>query len=276
MDAASYRVEKAQSGKPVSSAINAGPETPVAFEQKLPTTSAFLAVSAAEGYERWAPTYDHTPNPLLAREERYLLPLLTNLNDRFALDLACGTGRWLKRLIGQGARHAVGVDQSSAMLRIAGQDRGVRQRLIESRCERLPFPSAVFDLAIFAFALGHAQDLNVVECELSRVTKTSADVFVSDLHPEGYAEGWRVGFRDGATAIQIEMRPRPAAEIVETFCSHGFRCHASESLRLGEPEKEFFLRAGKDHSFAESCQLPAVLVCHFQRLKAPAGNGRVG
>jgi hypothetical protein len=37
-------------------------------------------------------------------------------------------------------------------------------------------------------------------------------------------------------------------------------------LYLGDPEKPIFAQAGKSHSFAEVCQLPAVLVCHFRRL----------
>jgi len=73
-----------------------------------------------DGYERWAPTYDDFPNPLLAREQRHILPLVPDLRNRCALDLACGTGRWLTRLVASGAGPAVGVDLSSAMLRVAG------------------------------------------------------------------------------------------------------------------------------------------------------------
>lgn len=274
MAATSHRIEKAQSGKPVSSAINAGPDTRVAGGQDLPAANGSLTVDALEGYERWASTYDRVPNPLLAREERYLSPLLTDLRGRSILDLACGTGRWLGWSVARGARRAVGVDCSPAMLRIAGQKRVIRHRLVESTCENLPFPAAIFDLAICSFALGHIRDLDVMSRQVAHVTKAGADVFVSDLHPDAYARGWRVGFRDGAAAIQIEMQSRSDVEIVQTFCSNGFECHASSPLWLGEPEKEFFLCAGKGHSFAEACQLPAVLVCHFRRLDASVENGR--
>ena len=34
------------------------------------------SVSVQDGYKRWAETYDKTPNPLLALEERHLASLL--------------------------------------------------------------------------------------------------------------------------------------------------------------------------------------------------------
>ena len=237
-----------------------------AAEPELSAHRGSRSVSAAEGYECWAPTYDHVPNPLLAREERHLLPLLTDLSNKSVLDLACGTGRWLEKLIAQGCKSATGIDCSTAMLRVAGRKSAIRGRLARATCENLPLPSAAFDLAICSFALGHMWDLRSMVRELARVTRTGADIFVSDLHPEAYARGWRVGFRDGSTAIEIEMRSRAAEEIVHAFCANGFSCQAHEALWLGEPERPLFARAGKSDSFIEACQLPAVLVCHFRRV----------
>jgi len=226
-------------------------------------------VSAAEGYEWWAPSYDHAPNPLLTREERYLSALLTDLNGKSALDLACGTGRWLERLMDQGCESGVGIDCSSAMLRVAGEKPAIRGRLARADCECLPLPSDCVDLAICSFAVGHIQNLESVARELGRVTKVGADVFVTDLHSEAYARGWRVGFRWGGTAVQIETRPRTADEILRAFGSNGFQCKMHETLWLGNAERPIFERAGKSDSFVAACRLPAVLVCHFRRHGSP-------
>jgi ubiquinone/menaquinone biosynthesis C-methylase UbiE len=268
MDAAGDRVAKAQGRKPVSVATKAGSDFATA-EPELSAHGGSRSVSAAEGYEWWAPTYDHVPNPLLAREERHLLPVLTDLGNKSVLDLACGTGRWLERLIAQGCKLGVGVDCSTAMLGVAGRKSAITGRLARATCEDLPLPSAAFDLAMCSFALGHMWDLGSIVSELARVTRTGADIYVSDLHPDAYARGWRVGFRDGSTAIEIEMRSRTAEEIVHAFCANGFRCQTHEALWLGEPERPLFARAGKSDSFIEACQLPAVLVCHFRRVGAP-------
>jgi ubiquinone/menaquinone biosynthesis C-methylase UbiE len=235
---------------------------PAAFDE--PRT-----VSAAEGYEWWAPTYDHAPNPLLAREERCLSALLTDLHSRSVLDLACGTGRWLERLMKRGCESGVGIDCSIAMLRIAGEKPAIRGRLARADCHSLPLPVDCFDLAICSFAVGHIHQLESVARELGRVTKAGADVFVTDLHSEAYARGWRVGFRLGGTAIQIETRPRTADEIVRVFGRNGFECKMHETLWLGVPERSIFERAGKLDSFVAACRLPAVLVCHFRRHGSP-------
>jgi ubiquinone/menaquinone biosynthesis C-methylase UbiE len=245
------------------------PELPTARGHEVPTAGGPCPVPVAEGYERWASIYDHAPNPLLAREERHLLPLFMDLHNKRILDLACGTGRWLERLLAQGGESGVGIDCSAAMLRVAGKKDAIIGRLARAACESLPFRTAVFDLAICSFALGHIGDLGSMVRELARVTKPGADVFVSDLHPAAYARGWRVGFRDDSIAVQIEMLPRVAEDIVQAFYSNGFECLALVSLYLGGPEKPIFARAGKAHSFAEACQVPAVLVSHFRRLDSP-------
>ncbi len=238
----------------------------MACGQERPEVGDFRTVSVSEGYQRWAPVYDQAPNPLLACEERCLLPLFPDLRNKRVLDLACGTGRWLERLRARGCESGVGVDCSSAMLRVATAKGGITGRLARATCDHLPFRTAVFDLAICSFALGHIRDLGMLVLELARVTKPGAEVFVSDLHPDAYARGWRVGFRDESSAVQIEMLPRAADEIVQKFQTEGFECVTRLDLRLGDPERVIFARAGRAHSFVEACQLPAILVCHFTRL----------
>ncbi|PYV20619.1 MAG: hypothetical protein DMG27_22585 [Acidobacteria bacterium] len=89
-------------------------------------------VLSEEGYELWAPAYDRDPNHLLALEERTLKPLLPDLAGQQVLDLGCGTGRWLELLLDLGARRAVGVDRSRAMLRVAATKPRLRGRLVEA------------------------------------------------------------------------------------------------------------------------------------------------
>jgi hypothetical protein len=101
--------------------------------------------------------------------------------------------------------------------------------------------------------------------ELARVAKTGAHVLVSDLHPEAYARGWRTGFRDSSSAVQIEMLPRTAEEIIRAFYAGGFECLTHVPLCLGEPEKPIFVQAGKEDFFEVACRMPAVLLCRFRR-----------
>jgi ubiquinone/menaquinone biosynthesis C-methylase UbiE len=272
MDAAVHRATEAQGRELVNRRATLEPEPNTASGQGSPSTMASVQVPVREGYERWAPIYDCTPNPLLACEERYLMSLLGDLRERRILDLACGTGRWLERIMARGGRWGVGIDCSAAMLRVARTKDAVAGKLAQATCERLPFRAGVFDLVICSFALGHIRDLGVVARELARVTKPGGDVFISDLHPEAYARGWRVGFRDDNAAVQIEMLPRVAKEIAQALDANGFECRTHQPLRLGDPEKPIFARAGKAHLYPEACQVPAVLLCHFRRRDSTMPN----
>src|SRR5271167_4068657 len=91
-------------------------------------------VTLQEGYERWAPTYDRDPNPLLALAERQLQLMIPPLEGKRVLDLACGTGRWLAWLMTGGASLGVGVDFSPAMLAAATEKTAVHGRLVQADC----------------------------------------------------------------------------------------------------------------------------------------------
>jgi len=240
------------------------------FTRKPPSGEKFgfdrpTQVPVAEGYARWAPTYDTVPNPLLACEERHLLPLLDGLRNKRILDLACGTGRWLARLVSRPGCSGVGIDCSAEMLRIARAKSRIADRLVGAEAEILPFSDASFDLAVCSFALSHVHELRPLIQEQARVLRMGGDLFVSDLHPESYAQGWRVGFRDVGSRVEIEGHPRAAEEMVQAFDGCGFECIMTRSLWLGDPEKPLFARSGKLDSFRDACQVPAVLLCHFQR-----------
>jgi ubiquinone/menaquinone biosynthesis C-methylase UbiE len=232
-------------------------------ERVQPADSSFLGVE--EGYERWAASYDRTPNPLIAREERYLEPLIDGLAGKSVLDLACGTGRWLEKSLTKQVRLGVGLDRSEAMLCAARNKRSLQGKLIQADCLNLPLRTASFDFVICSFALGHIREFEKAIGELARVLKAEGEVLVSDLHPGAYERGWRTGFRDARSAAQIEAFPRSCEEIIETFQAAAMECLGCESLCLEEPERSIFVRANKLQVFREVSRVPTVLVCRFQR-----------
>lgn len=226
-------------------------------------------VSVAEGYNLWAETYDVGLNPLLSVEERALKPLLPNLAGKVVLDVACGTGRWLEKLLSEGAIAGVGVDLSSAMLAVAWTKQFLQGRLAKGDCLALPFLTQTADLIICSFAAGHISNLEAFAQELAAVAKYSADVYVSDVHPEAYAKGWRTGFRYKGGNAEFITFPHSIEALHRVFQSEGFDLFQCIEARLGEPEKPIFERAGKSHLFDGACKVPSVYVCHFKRVGEP-------
>ena len=130
------------------------PITGVASKGAVPWETPIIEVlRPAEGYDRWAGTYDSGLNPLLALEERCVFPLLPPLQNLRVLDLACGTARWFSFLVTRGASSLVGVDFSMRMLTVSASKRSCRSRLVRADIAHLPFLPSHFDFAICSFAV---------------------------------------------------------------------------------------------------------------------------
>ena len=222
-------------------------------------------VSVHEGYGRWAKFYDRDPNPILALEKRRLPRLIPPLEGKRVLDLACGTGRWLEWMTTWGADSAVGLDLSAGMLAVAKDKPAAQGRVVQADCREIPFADGVFDLVICSFALAHLSELKDLAREVGRVAATSARVLVSDLHPQAHVQGWRTGFRDHQGAAEISTWLRSPEELIAPWLSAGFIHAKSIECPLGEPERAIFERTGKAHLFEEFCQIPAIIILHFNR-----------
>jgi SAM-dependent methyltransferase len=269
MDPAHDRSSPAEGGELVSPSSQAAPTiTPTIDRPVSGAGASHRRVSVEEGYARWAATYDRTPNPLLALEQRCLLPLIPDVAGKRVLDLACGTGRWLEQLLAAKPVSGFGIDMSTAMLAVAQQKAGVAGRLARADCRQLPFPSDAFDLAVCSFAVEHIGHLSEVAAEWSRVLKQPADLFIAGLHPAAYAAGWRAGFRHGQEAMQIDAVPHSAKEMVEVFRCAGFALWHQLECFVGEPERPLFAYAGKEGFFDTAREVPAIMISHFRRCSA--------
>src|SRR5215831_17626891 len=106
---------------------------------------------AREAHVLWAESYDRNPNPLLALEERIVEPLLPGLERKVILDLACGTGRWLRHLLRHGASTGMGVDSSPEMLSQARRKSSIQGKLIQGDYTAMPIRAGAIDFAICSF-----------------------------------------------------------------------------------------------------------------------------
>ena len=149
-----------------------------------------------EAYELWAPSYPPLAhNGLMELEERTLLGLLPEVAGSVALDVGCGSGRYLRRLAERGALRTFGCDLTPAMLARA---RAVEPRLALGDAAALPFAGAHFDLVLAGLVVGHCANLGQVICELGRVLRPGGVLAYSDIHPMGTLAGWERTFADAA------------------------------------------------------------------------------
>ena len=202
-------------------------------------------------YAQWADTYSpDAHNPLMQLEEQAVQSLLPELAGRRFLDLACGSGRYLKRLApGVGGR-AMGVDFSRPMLARAA---ALGRPLAQADLCALPLADGAFDLIVCGLAVGHLPELTGSLREMARVLAGGGVLIYSDFHPFGALLGWKRTFR-GANGTEYAARHH-----VHLYAAHQAACQAAglriEAVREPRIEGEHVYRG-----------YPAVLVIRATKL----------
>lgn len=169
--------------------------------------------SVQDGYDRWAATYDHDGNPLMALEEPVVKAALGDVRGLTVLDLGCGTGRysiWLARV---GAK-VTAVDFSEGMLAEArkkleqstGQERGGEPvRFIAADLHKpVQFAAESFDLVVSGLVLEHLREMGTFFGEVQRVLKPGGRAVISAMHPAMFLRGAQARFTDPVSGEVVQ------------------------------------------------------------------------
>jgi ubiquinone/menaquinone biosynthesis C-methylase UbiE len=136
------------------------------------------AITTADGYARWAASYDEPGNQLLDIEQPIVREILDSLPVGVALDAACGTGRHTAYLAALGHK-VIGVDTSLEMLDVARR-KIPEGEFHEADLHNVPLADDSVDLVVCAIALSHVPDLARALRELVRVLRPGGDLVISD------------------------------------------------------------------------------------------------
>lgn len=178
-------------------------------------------VSAFEGYQRWAATYDSTPNPIVALDSQSTPAFLAPQSGELILDAGCGTGRSLPAMLQAGAT-PVGVDFSVEMLK-AARRRHPRVNLVAADLQR-PFPlrSGRFDAALCSLVGEHLEELRSFFREVRRVLRPRGRLVFSVYHPELAAAGVEANFQDAGVEYRLGAARHTAADYLMVMSDTGF------------------------------------------------------
>jgi SAM-dependent methyltransferase len=187
-----------------------------------------IRVPARAGYDRWAPSYDATPNPVVALDERHTLALLAPRDGERILDAGCGTGRHFERLQASGA-HAVGADFSAGMLAVLRR-RMPRARLVLAGIEAgLPLAGASFDAVLCALVGEHLGALGLAFSEMARVLRPGGRIVFSVYHPRMAEAGSEANFEDEGVEYRLGAERHGIDDYIAAMRAAG--------LEAGEPRE---------------------------------------
>ena len=227
--------------------------------------------SLSADFDRWATSYDDTPNPLLVLEERHLVAMLPALEGRDVLDAGCGTGRWLHHCIAKRPASLTGVDISAAMLERAGEKLGTAAMLHCTAGNTLPVADASTDIVLASFVLSYIQSVEAFAEECKRVTRPGATVILSDMHPATAAAcGWKRTFHDGNESVELDSHSHSLPRILTAFRKHGFELITLLEPCFAEPERELFAAARRLSEFDSLATLPAIYILKLTHITSAA------
>jgi SAM-dependent methyltransferase len=179
-------------------------------------------VSALEGYQRWASSYDAAPNPIIAMDMRYTPAFLSPQRSERILDAGCGTGRSLPWMLEVGAR-PVGIDFSLEMLKVARRRLPGAHLAAADLRRLLPLRSRRFDAAHCALVGEHLDDLPATFAELRRVLRPGGRFVFSVYHPELAAAGVEANFEDAGTEYRLGAVRYTTSDYLTLLSDAGFR-----------------------------------------------------
>lgn len=226
-------------------------------------TCAAVPLDAQQAYAQWASSYDETPNPLLALEERTLAPILSNLFEQNVVELGCGTGRWLHRLEAMGARSLTGVDLSEAMLAEAKRKCLPSTRLIHADCTTVLLPGRAADCILASFLLSYVPDLRKFAAAAAHILRPGGTIIVSDLHPNMSSYGWRRTFRTAGSSFEIATFKYRLPDLINVMSATGCILEAISEPCFGEEEAAIFHQNGMLDSFLRVESLPVIYWAQF-------------
>ena len=135
-------------------------------------------------FDRWAPNYDWLLTTIFYQSiHRRLLSFIDLSHLVNILDLGCGTGKLLNRLVQDNpAIKGIGLDFSPEMIKQARNNKKYRSQLIfiQGNAESMPFANNQFDAVFNSISFLHYRYPQRVFAEISRVLKPQGHYYLAD------------------------------------------------------------------------------------------------
>jgi SAM-dependent methyltransferase len=174
-----------------------------------------------KGYDLWAETYDHTPNPLVALDRRHAIAHLSPRAGEHVLDAGCGTGANLRSISRAGAT-AVGLDFSMGMLRAAQRSAPGAMLAQADLNGEFPLKRSVFDGLLCSLVSEHLTNLSTFFAETFAVLRHGGRLVFSAFHPEIALGGVEANFEQEGVEYRLGAEPHSVDDYLNGMDDAGF------------------------------------------------------
>jgi malonyl-CoA O-methyltransferase len=189
-------------------------------------------MEVAAAYDRWAETYESSPNRTRELAASILRERGPAVEGRDLLEVGCGTG-YNTVWFAERARSVVAMDFSAGMLRQAEariHSPRVRFVLHDVR-EPWPVGDESADLVVVMLVLEHVERIEHVLAEAARALRPGGEIFVCEFHPFRQITGRQARFTSPETGecVHVAAFLHDVSEYLNAAIARGF-----ELLHVGE------------------------------------------
>ena len=147
----------------------------ITFFRKIKT------LTPLEGYNRWSETYHTEDNPIKQLSDEFIKCELPDLKGKSVLDAGCGTGKFCKVAIDQGAAFVRGIDLSPKMIEQARNN--CSEAFFKTGDLAVDSINEKYDVIICGLVLGHIDSLKSAMHNLLNALSPGGHLILTDFHP---------------------------------------------------------------------------------------------
>jgi len=190
-----------------------------------------VPIDVQRGYDRWSDAYDVFENPMVALTSIAFDTIAPPLTDGTVLDLGCGTGRLLQRVLERDAAFGLGIDGSTGMLERAR----TRLKRFEDRVLLVadalggPWPTRPevrgrlpADGVCVTLVLEHFEDPRVVLDRAAQGVRPGGWLFLAELHADLYDAGTGAHFESEGVCYTLPSHRHTTSSLREALQRAGF------------------------------------------------------
>ena len=223
---------------------------------------------SSEAYDLWATDYDHQPSNLMLDLDKIIFNRLIgsiDVKNRSVADIGCGTGRHWEKIISKEPARLTGFDVSNGMLdKLKEKFRGAE--VLQIKDDVFPeIPDASFDILISTLTVAHIKKIEQAINAWCRNLKNTAEIILTDFHPQLLAHGGKRTFEHDHQHISITNFVHPVNKIKDLFYQNGFTVVAEEERMINETVKEYYTSQNALHVYDKFKGLPVIYGLHLKR-----------
>lgn len=227
-----------------------------------------IPLETGEAYNMWSSTYDEqTGNLMLDFDEVVFTKLLDQLEikNTVVYDLGCGTGRHWKKLLEKQPASLTGFDVSAGMLeKLKSKFPGANVKEVTDNCLSC-IENKSCDILISTLTIAHILNAREALTAWCRVLKSSADMIITDFHPDALSLGAQRTFNHNNETKAVHNYIHPIGMIKQCLFEHGFRLVGEEHRKVDESVKAYYLCKHTFPIYEQFLGVPVIYGLHFRR-----------